>query len=94
MCAERTALTTPATARPAFVPRLFDIVTGIWRLWSNHCALRRLDELSDWELMDIGLTREDVSAAFEMPLLSNPTQQLQQIARARAREELMMRRRS
>lgn len=53
------------------------------------CAMRnrrtavRLSELSDWELADIGLTRDDVRAAFRNRMTVDPTPELEILARSR-----------
>ncbi|WP_011579532.1 MULTISPECIES: DUF1127 domain-containing protein [Chelativorans] len=81
------------TARPGIVLRLARTVSDMLRLWSNRRAMRRLSELSDWELVDIGLTREDITRAYDGPILNDPTRHLEQIVRARANEECVIRRR-
>ncbi|WP_309083365.1 DUF1127 domain-containing protein [Chelativorans sp.] len=86
MRAERTAFPITA-ARPGFVLRLVRTASQIWRLWSNRRALRRLNDLTDWELVDIGLTREDIALAYDGPILDDPTRRLEQIVRVRKRNE-------
>ncbi|WP_163273115.1 DUF1127 domain-containing protein [Chelativorans alearense] len=92
MRAERTALPITATARPGFAARLVRAATEAWRLWNNRRAMSQLNELSDWELQDIGLSREDIMRAYEGPILDDPTRRLQEITRTRAKAEAMMRR--
>jgi uncharacterized protein YjiS (DUF1127 family) len=91
MRAEQTVLPITA-ARPGYAQRLARVVTEMWRLWSNRRAMRRINELSDWELVDIGLTREDISLAYDGPILNDPTRRLEQIRRSRAQAEVTMRR--
>lgn len=91
MRAEQTALPTVA-AWAGFVQRFARTASEAWRLWRNRRAMAQLNELTDWELVDIGLTREDISLAYDGPVLDDPTRRLESMARARAREEAAMRR--
>lgn len=81
------ALPIAAEPRRAFVARIAGVVANTLRIWRNRSAMRRLTELSDWELADIGLERDDLFVAYEGPLGGDPTQTLQRIARDRARAE-------
>jgi len=92
MRAEQTAL--PIAATPGFGLRLARTISEMWRLWSNRRAMRRLSDLTDWELVDIGLTREDIALAYDGPIFDDPTRRLEQIARERARDEGVARRHS
>lgn len=57
-----------------------------FRLWSARRKLTRLTELDDHLLADIGLTREDVRLALDLPFSHEPVQELQKRAlRNRAR---------
>lgn len=47
----------------------------------NRRAARKLNELSDYELLDIGLTRDDVRHGFAMPFTADPTVELARRAR-------------
>ncbi|MGJ8572566.1 MAG: DUF1127 domain-containing protein [Hoeflea sp.] len=42
---------------------------------------RKIEEMSDYELSDIGLTRDDVRHGFSMPLTTDPTVELARRAR-------------
>ncbi|MCT7373961.1 DUF1127 domain-containing protein [Chelativorans salis] len=91
MRAERTALPITAT-RTGFAARLARVAAKAWRLWESRRAMRQLNHLSDWELRDIGLSREDIMQAYEGPVLDDPIRRLQEITRTRAKAEAMMRR--
>jgi len=91
MRAEQTVLPNDA-ARPGFVLGLVRTASQMLRLWSNRRAMRKLNEMTDWELVDIGLTREDIALAYDGPILDDPTQRLARIVRARAKEECATRR--
>jgi len=47
----------------------------------NRRLARKIEELSDHELSDIGLTRDDVRLGFAMPLTADPTVELARRAR-------------
>lgn len=47
----------------------------------NRRVAHRLDQLSDHELSDIGLTRDDLRHGFSMPLTADPTVELARRAR-------------
>jgi len=91
MRAEQTVLPN-AAARPGFVLGLVRTASQMLRLWSNRRAMRKLNEMTDWELVDIGLTREDIALAYDGPILDDPTRRLARIVRARAKEECATRR--
>jgi len=77
----------PIAAAPGIGLRLVRTISQMWRLWSNRRAMRRLSDLTDWELVDIGLTREDIARAYEGSIFDDPTRRLEKIARDRARDE-------
>ncbi len=54
------------------------------RLVANRMSAKRLHDLDDYQLADIGLVRSDVDAALETGLLDDPTAQLAHAARLRA----------
>lgn len=78
-----------ATARPAVTARVVQTAARLLRAWRNRRQFRRLREMSEYELLDIGLTRSDLQAAYRAPLAADPTSELRLIAEARAaaREE-------
>lgn len=92
MSAERTALPLSAS-RAGVVARLGRTIAESWRVWNGRRAMRRLNELSDWELMDIGLTRDDLRRAYHLPIFDDPTQHLQRVIQEHAREQNAMRKR-
>jgi uncharacterized protein YjiS (DUF1127 family) len=47
----------------------------------NRRRARKITELSDHELFDIGLTRDDVRYGFSMPFNADPTAELARRAR-------------
>ncbi|MDN2566969.1 DUF1127 domain-containing protein [Aquibium sp. A9E412] len=73
------------------VSRLVYAVARLRRLWRNRGHVRYLQELSDWELADIGLLREDVEHARSLPLTVDPTLRLQALVQARQRCETVIR---
>jgi Domain of unknown function (DUF1127). len=91
MRAEQTVLPS-AAATQGFAMRLVRTLSHILRSWSNRRAMRQLNELTEWELVDIGLTREDIALAYDGPILDDPTRRLAQIARERAKEDNATRR--
>ncbi|MCT8998778.1 DUF1127 domain-containing protein [Chelativorans intermedius] len=94
MRVQETVLPIADTARLGFATRLVRMGVQAWRLWANRRAMRQLREMSDWELRDIGLEPEDIARAYQVPIYDDPTRRLQQIARERARREMLHRRRS
>lgn len=54
---------------------------AVTRALFNRRQAHRLDHLSDRELSDIGLTREDLRHGFSMPLTKDPTVELARRAR-------------
>ncbi|WEX08804.1 DUF1127 domain-containing protein [Chelativorans sp. AA-79] len=91
MRAEQTALPT-AAVRLGFVLRLARVAADLRRLFSNRRAMRKLSDLSDWELVDIGLTREDIARAYDGHVMEDPTRRLVQIMQNRTRNEGVARR--
>ncbi|WP_274426289.1 DUF1127 domain-containing protein [Chelativorans sp. YIM 93263] len=66
----------------------------IRKIWTGRRAMLHLTELSDHELHDIGLTREDLHRVYSVPLFADPTEPLQGLARARTRGRIRPQRRS
>ncbi|SOE18388.1 uncharacterized protein DUF1127 [Hoeflea halophila] len=54
---------------------------GVTKALFNRRVAHRLDQLSDRELSDIGLTRDDLRYGFSMPLTTDPTVELARRAR-------------
>ncbi len=54
-----------------------------WTFWLNRMLLRRLLSLSDPVLNDMGLTREDVTWACELPLCRDAAVHMRKRADAR-----------
>jgi uncharacterized protein YjiS (DUF1127 family) len=60
-------------------PRPFwivDVLFTAWHTMRNRREALQLLELSDHQLADIGLTRDDVNCALSSSLLSDPTREL------------------
>jgi uncharacterized protein YjiS (DUF1127 family) len=66
----------PAGALPA----LASFLQSLWRQWNNRRQLRNVTELDDHLLCDIGLTREDVRWALDLPFSYEPGLELQRRA--------------
>lgn len=58
------------------------------RVFSARAELARLAEMSDRDLRDIGLMRQDLRNATALPLDADPTRYLAQVVRERRREAL------
>jgi uncharacterized protein YjiS (DUF1127 family) len=66
--------------------RLYMAVGAIKRRWAGQEALRQLNEMADWELDDIGLSREDFHRLRDLSPLDDPVRALAQMVRDRERE--------
>ena len=44
------------------------LVNAAFRWWRRHCDLRHVRELDDYLLHDVGLTREEVTRAWNQPI--------------------------
>ena len=62
------------------VNRLARAVGAAWTSLRNRSQVRRLAELDDHLLADIGLTRSDVEEASSMPITTDPSIQLAAVA--------------
>lgn len=76
------------TTSPAVMWRAMSAAAALFRAWKNRRAFRRLGEMTDVELADIGLTRADLSFASGLSLGVDPTQRLGAIAAERIRHGL------
>ena len=83
---DRTFLDTTGAARPAAALRLARKVVDTLRAWRNRRQIYRLAEMSEWELADIGLTRADLSVAWNSPMSVDPTARASASAPSRAVE--------
>lgn len=63
--------------------RVSGVAAAFYRDWNNRRQFRRLKEMSDWELADIGLTRDDLRAAWSRRPNVDPTAHLAQLRRSR-----------
>ena len=71
------------TIRPALATRVANGIVALFRAWRNRLAFRRLGELTDAELADIGLTRADLRLATDVPFGADPTVKLHSLASQR-----------
>lgn len=74
-----------APARP--VPtweQVFNGLRAIVRAFFNRRHLTELNDMTDTQLEDLGLNREDLREAMNMPLHVDPTTQLGRLAHERA----------
>lgn len=53
------------------------------RAWNNRRQFRRLRDMSDWELADIGLSRDDLRDAWSRRIDTDPLRYLSALARSR-----------
>ena len=53
----------------------------MWKNWKARQRVRRLTELDDFILEDIGLTREDVHSVGRLPLGHDPAAELKRLRR-------------
>jgi uncharacterized protein YjiS (DUF1127 family) len=58
----------------------FSIITRLWRNWQARKRIENLRTYDDYMLRDIGLTREEVQWAAELPLTVNSTLALEERA--------------
>ena len=78
----------PTHAGKAVVARrngLVALMTSVWRVLRNRNALVRLDEMDDRQLLDVGLSREDVRSAMTSAFFEDTGRHLTQAAHTRAR---------
>jgi uncharacterized protein YjiS (DUF1127 family) len=60
------------------------LLTALFRNWQARRALRRVENLDDHLLRDIGARREDIHWAVNLPLSANPVLALEERQRERA----------
>jgi Domain of unknown function (DUF1127). len=65
--------------------RLVQGLRGFYKAMRNRVAARALEELTDRELADIGLSRHDLVAGFRKPRQLDPTIEFASRARANTR---------
>ena len=73
-----------SASRPAVATRLANTVANFYRVWKNRHAFDHLDEMTDAQLADIGLTRGDLRIAANAPFGSDPTAMLRSLSDRRA----------
>jgi len=66
--------------------RLYMAAGAIKRLWVGQVAWRQLNEMEDWELDDIGLSREDFHSLRDLSPIDDPTRALSRMMHERERE--------
>jgi uncharacterized protein YjiS (DUF1127 family) len=52
--------------------RVVRAATSVLRAWNNRKQFRRLRDMSDWELADIGLRRDDLHDAWKRRIDTDP----------------------
>lgn len=72
-----------AAAAAAPLPFFAGLFAGLARLIEGRRAAAELTRLDQHILADIGLTRDDVLAAFERPMIEDPTVHLASVVRER-----------
>ncbi|MDE1991350.1 MAG: DUF1127 domain-containing protein [Rhizobiaceae bacterium] len=64
----------------------FDKVASVWRSFRNRREINYLHELNDSQLLDIGLTRQELDSAFSgSTFFEDPSAHLTNSARRRTR---------
>lgn len=79
---DHTALPLPAASYSAFWKRAIRGCLVLIRTWKNRQQFKRLVDLSDWELADIGVTRADLFRA-DAHGYGDPTARLNMVVSAR-----------
>ena len=67
----------------ALFARAVNVVAETIRSWRNRKQFRRLSDMSDWELADVGLDRADLRDAWERRVETDPTVYLNLLVRSR-----------
>lgn len=67
--------------------RAVRVGASLLRAWNNRKQFRRLREMSDWELSDIGLQRDDLHDAWKRRVDADPLRYLSAVARSRGTVE-------
>jgi len=60
---------------------------SLLRAWNHRRQFRHLREMSDWELADIGLQRDDLRDAWKSRVDTDPLRYLSAVARTRGTVE-------
>lgn len=68
------------SAPAAILPAFLDWAEAAWRAWTNRRQLTSLSEFDAHMLSDIGLTRDDVRVALDLPFAHDPSVELQRRA--------------
>jgi uncharacterized protein YjiS (DUF1127 family) len=68
------------SAPAAILPNLLEGARSAWRAWGNRRRLADLSEFDDHMLADLGLTRDDVRLALDLPFAHDPSLELQRRA--------------
>jgi uncharacterized protein YjiS (DUF1127 family) len=62
------------------IPGLVEFVGRAFRTWKNRRAVETLTDFDDHMLADIGLTRDDVHRALDLPFAHDPGLELQRLS--------------
>ena len=74
---------------PAISPRQ-PILAELWRNWRARNAVRKLQDRSDETLHDIGVTRDEIAWASDLPLSVNAAKELEKAAYDRRKAQRHM----
>jgi len=66
--------------------RLARVVRHVRKIIAGRRALRQLEELEDWQLRDIGVSRRDIHFVGDRSWLDDPSHLLNEIAREHAKQ--------
>lgn len=69
--------------RPGRLTGLATRLAAGWRMWHRRRAYKRLMDLDDRMLRDIGLTRLEVLHGAGLPLSANAAEEVQRLSRSR-----------
>ena len=78
----------PSTFGPSDLTRIRMATVRMARRWRHRSAVIRLHEMSDYQLLDIGLRREDVRSALTSSYFADACLHLTSAARERANRHL------
>ncbi len=63
--------------QPSFLQSVYAAIQRAVQTWRDRQQVSRLVEFDDHMLSDIGLSRNDVQAALDLPFLHDPSRELQ-----------------
>lgn len=81
------SLTSRSTLFPAFGAGVLARVKAVIKALVNRHSVRALYHFDERMLKDIGLTRQDVDAALDAPVIEDPSAHLRKVAAGRSRSK-------